>query len=352
MRRPDEQPAVTPCRRFPVECDETIVQHVTRFFERDRPDLRHRAQVRQRFQHPLGTPQPASRECAEALDPVAPGALLGPLGQRIDDRQRELPQVLEVPAIAFESRDARGIGFVPLQLRDAVTEVGVEAVQPAPPPILPATNHRGFDDQLFPLPGRSQRAGDDRFLIRIDARVAAGLSVGPRIRGQVRRGIDVGVDLVGRQRRAFAARRLGRAHLGHRRYLSERQVLVEALRGESLDGAREQRDKRPAGGIRTPRAAIEIHGDAAARARVLEQPEILLRRAEEHGHLVERHAGGGFVKHTPDDLHRLASLAGRRKQDDVARALALSGTLGLEHITPQAGQVGRREEVRSLNSQV
>ena len=37
-----------------------------------------------------------ARQRREALDPLAPGRLLGPVGQRVDDRQRELAQVREV----------------------------------------------------------------------------------------------------------------------------------------------------------------------------------------------------------------------------------------------------------------
>ena len=126
---------------------------------------------------------------------------------------------------------------------------------------------------------------------------------------------------------------------GDLRHLAERQVFVEALGGQAVDRARQQRDEGAAGGIGPARAAIEVHRDAAARAGVLEQPEVLLRRAQEHGHLVERHAAAGFVQHAPHDLDRFAPFARRREQHDVAGPLALGWTLGLKHVAAQTRQI-------------
>ena len=72
---------------------------------------------------------------------------------------------------------------------------------------------------------------------------------------------------------------------------------------------------------------------------MLEQPEILLRRAEKDGHLVEGHAARRFVQHATDDLHRLAPLARRRKQPDVAGALTQRRTFRLEHVPAQTLQI-------------
>ena len=46
-------------------------------------------------------------------------------------------------------------------------------------------------------------------------------------------------------------------------------------------------------------------------AGVFEQAEIVLRRPQKHGHLIERHAAPRFVEHAPDDLDRFAPFAGR-----------------------------------------
>src|SRR5204863_1322507 len=58
-------------------------------------------------------------------------------------------------------------------------------------------------------------------------------------------------------------------------YLPERQVFVESFRRQPLDRTRQQRDERPARGIGTADAAVEVRGHAAAIARVLEQAEIV-----------------------------------------------------------------------------
>jgi len=53
---------------------------------------------------------------------------------------------------------------------------------------------------------------------------------------------------------------------------------------------------------------------------VLEEPYVLLRRAEEHRHLVERHAASRLVEDAPDDLDCFAALAGRGEQRHIARS--------------------------------
>ena len=74
---------------------------------------------------------------------------------------------------------------------------------------------------------------------------------------------------------------------------------------------------------------------------MLEQPEVLLRRPQKDRHLVERHAALGLVEHAPDDLDRFASLARRRKQPNVAGALAQRRPLLREDVTAEVGQVGQ-----------
>src|SRR5215475_7086425 len=76
--------------------------------------------------------------------------------------------------------------------------------------------------------------------------------------------------------------------------------------------------------------------------RMFEQTEIVPGRAQEHGHLVETDAALGLVEHAADDFNRLAALARRRKQHDVAGALALRRTFDREHVPPQVREIGRR----------
>ncbi len=75
---------------------------------------------------------------------------------------------------------------------------------------------------------------------------------------------------------------------------------------------------------------------------MLEQPEILLRAAEEDGHLVEPHAALGFVEHSTDDLNGFTSFTRRRKHADVAGPLSQARLLCAEHETPQVRQIARR----------
>ncbi len=173
VRRAHEQASVAARRWFPVERDEAILENVPRFLESNRPHVRHGTEIRQRLPHALGPLQAARSQRVESLDPFPPGRLLRPVGERVDNRERKLPQVPEVPEIAFEAGDARRIPLLLLQLLDPELEVGREPVQAIPPSLLafipgaPANDGR-LDNQLFPLPRRSQRAGNDRVVVRDD----------------------------------------------------------------------------------------------------------------------------------------------------------------------------------------
>jgi hypothetical protein len=79
--------------------------------------------------------------------------------------------------------------------------------------------------------------------------------------------------------------------------------------------------RKAAGRMRTPGAALEEHGDARPLERVLEQPGIVLRRAQRDGHAIERHAAARFAQHTTGDLDRLAPFSRRRKQFHVVQRL-------------------------------
>ena len=271
-------------------------------------------------------------------------------------------QVRQVPQVALESRDARRLRLLASQLGDAVAVVGRQAVEPPPPARLAvgaaaAADDRRFDDQLFPLPGRPQRAGDDGLVVRIDgsgapcrraAHRSSGCcpsSVAPGPRETPRRAAIVGPAAPPRSGPpAPPCRPPICGTWPSDRYSSNR------LAESPSHGAREQRDERAAGGIGPPRAAIEVGGHAAARARMLEQAEVLLRRPQEDGHLVERHAARGFVERAPDDLHGFASLARRREQADVARARPRRRAIGREDEAAQVRQIGllaRRDRPRS-----
>ena len=251
----------------------------------------------------------------------------------------------EVPEIALEARDARRLRLLPLQLLDPVAEVGREPVEaPAPARLAlvarAAADHRRLDDQLFPLPRRSQRAGHDRLIVRVDRLVGRPDDLLVRLDLVVGRSARFAAVFAGKhfverpdRRQAPGAASVTRGTWPSDRYSSKRFADSPSTAHDSS-----ATNARP-GRIRPARAAIEVHRHAAARAGVLEQAEVLLRRAQKHGHLVERHAALRFVEHAPDDLHRLASFARRGEQHDVAGALTLGRALDLEHVPAQTIQI-------------
>ena len=63
---------------------------------------------------------------------------------------------------------------------------------------------------------------------------------------------------------------------------------------------------------------------------MFDESQVLLRRAQQDGHLVERHARSGFVEDTSHHLGHLARFSGRREEPHVAGRRALGGPLGAE----------------------
>ena len=82
---------------------------------------------------------------------------------------------------------------------------------------------------------------------------------------------------------------------------SDRYSAKRAADSRSTAQPSSARNARP-GGMRPAGAAVEPGRDAGARERVLEQADVLARRAQEHRHLVERHAGARLVQDAPGDL--------------------------------------------------
>ena len=95
--------------------------------------------------------------------------------------------------------------------------------------------------------------------------------------------------------------------------------------------------------MRAARAAAEPDRDPRAREGVLDEAEVLARRAQEHGHLVEAHAAARLVEHVARDLDGLAALAGGGEEDDVVAALVRGRFLGGEEEAAEASQVGCRD---------
>ncbi len=87
------------------------------------------------------------------------------------------------------------------------------------------------------------------------------------------------------------------------------------------------------------RAAVEPGVDACPLERVLDQAEVLARRSQEHGDLVEPHASADFLENPTRDLHALAPFAGGREELDVSERLTCGWLPAGEERSPQRGQI-------------
>ncbi len=92
--------------------------------------------------------------------------------------------------------------------------------------------------------------------------------------------------------------------------------------------------------MRAAGTAIEPGIDARTVEGALEEAEILPRRAQEHGHLVEADAMCSFHENTAGDFDALAPFARRGEQLHVASRLALRQLACGEERSPQRGEVG------------
>ena len=73
--------------------------------------------------------------------------------------------------------------------------------------------------------------------------------------------------------------------------------------------------------------------------RVLQQPDVMLGRADDDRHLVEADAAIGFFQDPARDLDTFAPFAGRRKPDQFTRARSLGRRLFRKQITRKLGQI-------------
>ena len=72
LRAGHEHAAVPRCRRIVLEQEEAIGDHIARFVERHRADIRHRTQFRDDPDDPFRLPQDPRRQCLEQVQPLAP----------------------------------------------------------------------------------------------------------------------------------------------------------------------------------------------------------------------------------------------------------------------------------------
>ena len=190
----------------------------------------------------------------------AHGACTGHAASSPHDRQRERGQLAQVVDLPREMIDARRPGLGAREL--APLELGLvdQAVQP-PRPAVAARDHARFGEQALPFPRRAEGA-------RLDGRPGSASSDSSAA--------GLGGGAVGRARRtprrSTPETRRRAARPSPIRHLAEREVLGEPARRQVLERAGDERQERAARRVRPARAALEIHGNAGALERVLEQP--------------------------------------------------------------------------------
>ena len=343
----DEHLPEAPGGRVVPQLGQPLGQHVPDLAERHRPDLRHRPQLGQHGQHPLGMDQHPGRQRLQRLQPGGPRRLVGQRRQVLDHGQGEMHQVAQIAAIAVERAQPRGLRILAGAFLAAQRQLPREPVQAAPPAREPADDG-GLHEQAVPFPRRAQGALDHGSFVGIRRRLRRGLRRVEQRR--LRRQGRTGEHLlgVGGRRPARRARRRGAAR-GGRRNLGQREILGEPAGGQPLGGAGEQGKERPAGRIGQARAAGEPGRDARAAQRGLEVPGVDIRRPHQDGHAVEPHAARRLLQDAAGDLDALAPLAGGREERDVAR-LAGRGSRGRRRCVGgeqvAANAVQRRGEVR------
>ncbi len=169
MRAADEDASVSIRRRLHLERQQSSGEDIADFEQRDRSDCGHRPQIGEHPQHVFRLAEDARREPLEALQPIAPGRFVGPLRDRLDQRERKGAQVLEILQLAFEVRNARRVWLVFRELANLQAILLRQTIQ-APRPALAAADDSRLDEQAFPFPGRPERARRTSGLVIRDLR--------------------------------------------------------------------------------------------------------------------------------------------------------------------------------------
>ena len=236
-----------------------------------------------------------------------------PSVQRGDHGQREVFEVRQLLPVADDRRDAWRVLVLVPQLAQAQVVFVRQTLEPPLPSIEPLDDV-GLDQQLLPAPRGPERAGDDAAAIALGRRrrllAGSGSSARSSSRTRPEDRSSVGGDQLsaGGSAAAGSARSAAAGTWPSERYSAKRR----AERCSSAQASK--REERAAGRIGTSRPALEPGRHAGASQRVLEQPEVGVRRTQQDGHLVERHAAVRLGQHTARDLHRLAPFARRGEQ--------------------------------------
>ncbi len=317
LERADEHLPVAGGRRPLGDGGELVAQHVAHLVEGHRPDGAERAELRQHGQHALRAPEHGGGEGLEVADPLRPGGGGGQRRQRVDHRQGEAREVLEVGEVPLDRREARGVRLLLPQLFEPEAHLRGESLQPAHPP-LAAADHRRVDEEPLPLPRRTERPLENGRGVAVRVWRSARLRrAGHRLVSSTRGGSCREGQLV------IVGGHPGLPALGRRaawiegRHLAEGQVLREAARGELLERAVQQHQEGAARRIRAPRAPGEERGDARPPERGLEQRGVDLRRPQQDRDPIEGRAGPRLFQDPPCDLDRLAPLPGSGEEDGV-----------------------------------
>ena len=264
--------------------------------------------------HARGLAQHAGQQGGERANPLGPGAGGAPAIERRHDRHGKRLEVLQLLAVALEGPQPGRVLILARQFAHAPV---VLAAQPgeASLPTRQALDDICLDEQLLPSPRRAQSARHHAVAVALGR--GRRFVDGGRIFHTLVRRNEPFRHVTGRscEGRSFcSAWRCLRASPRYKwRDLAQGEVLGEAAGGQAFVGAREQGEEGTAGGVWTARAALEPGRYAGAGEGVFEQAKVGVRRAQQHGHLVERHAGGRFLQHAPRDLHGLAPFTGRRQ---------------------------------------
>jgi hypothetical protein len=215
-----------------------------------------------------------------------------------------------------------------------------QTVQPSGPAVLAANDGR-LDEEGFPFPRRTQGAGDNGNVVgiglRVDLRLGPISSFAPTARSLA--GGPEGLVFGARPDLALRWRGAARVECRH---LSKRQIFRKAVRGEPLDRARKQRQKRAAGRVGSLRATREVHRHVGTPQCVLQQARIDLWCPQHDRNLVEADALAGLVEHHAGNLDTLTSLTGRGEEADLVVRFARGWVCLAEQILAQAGQTRRR----------
>src|SRR5437016_4287291 len=109
----------------------------------------------------------------------------------------------------------------------------------------------------------------------------------------------------------MAGRDCSLVRIVQRRDLGERKIFGKAFGGEVFCCATEDGEKSSTCRIGTAGAAIEVCRDTSPSESVLQQTNVLLRRADHNCHFVETDAALGFLQYAARDLDAFAAFARR-----------------------------------------